>query len=47
MEKLKGKGTALMSKWPRKTIYTSQINAYKQQQHQKVIHDFAKFYNIC
>ena len=34
MEELKGKETAFISKWPRKMISTSLINAYKQKTQQ-------------
>ena len=49
MEKLKDQESCLVIKWLRKKISTSEYNAYQQktqQQHQKPICDFAKFYNI-
>ena len=49
MEKLKDQESCLVIKWLRKKISTSEYNAYQQktqQQYQKPICDFAKFYNI-
>ena len=49
MENLKDQESCLVIKWLRKKISTSEYNAYQQktqQQYQKPICDFAKFYNI-
>ena len=49
MEELRDQESCLVIKWLRKKISTSEYNAYQQktqQQHQKSICDFAKFFNI-